>query len=220
VTDRAPTYCIVPSAGTTGALWAAVRDQLDATVLPVPDELDVPTMAAALREEVERLPAPRVLIGASLGAMVALELARTVPVDALVLIAAGFGIRVGDALLDRVAAASPELLREVAKGSLADPENEAMVDAVTRDFEARGQPVLLGHLRALAGYTPEPFPEPPPTVVIWGEHDHSVALRAHAELALRCRGALVPLADAGHMPFFEQPTQTVKWIRAATRLTT
>src|SRR5439155_1521837 len=68
------------------------------------------------------------------------------------------------------------------------------------DFAARGPAVLLRHLRALAAYRPEPLASPPPTVVLWGEHDRGVPLADHAELALRCRGLLVPIAGAGHAP--------------------
>jgi pimeloyl-ACP methyl ester carboxylesterase len=215
VTARIPTYCVIPGAGSSGLVWSEALDALDGTLLPVPDERDVPAMAAALRPELEALPEPRVLVGASRGAVVALELAREEHVDALVLIAAGFGLEVSDALLDWVASAPPDLFPKMAKASIADRDNAAMIEVVTRDFESRGQPVVLRHLGALAAYSPEPLPTPPPTVVIWGERDHSAD---HAELALRCHGALAPIAEAGHMPFFERPLETVHWIRTAARL--
>jgi pimeloyl-ACP methyl ester carboxylesterase len=213
-----PTFCVIPGAGSSGLIWREALELLDGTLLPVPDEADVPAMAAALRAEVEELPEPRVLVGASLGAMVALELIREVRVEAFVPIAAGFGIEVSDALLEWVAAAPPDLFPKMARASIADRDDPAMVDVVARDFEARGQPVVLRHLRALAAYAPEPPAAPPPTLVIWGERDHSVPLAAHAELAIRCGGALAPVAGAGHMPFFERPTETVRWIRSAMRL--
>jgi pimeloyl-ACP methyl ester carboxylesterase len=209
---------VIPGAGSSGLVWREALAALDATLLPVPDEPDVPAMAAALRAEVERLGEPRVLVGASLGAMVALELARALDVQALVLIATGFGIEVSDALLHWVADAPPDLFPKMARASIADRDNAAMVEVVTRDFEARGPRVALRHLRALAAYSPEPLPTPPRTVVIWGERDHSVPLADHVELAIRCRGALVPIAGAGHMPFFERPSQTAHWIQTAARL--
>ena len=82
-----PHYCVLPGAGGSGLSWAQVLEPLNATLLEVPDERDVPAMAAAIAKSVHELPRPLVLVGASLGAMVALELARTVPVHALVLIA-------------------------------------------------------------------------------------------------------------------------------------
>ncbi len=213
-----PHYCVLPGAGGSGLSWAQVLEPLDATLLEVPDEQDVPAMAASIAKPIRELPRPLVLVGASLGAMVALELARTIPVDSLVLIATGFGIEVSDSLLEWVAADPPDLLRKVAKASIVDREDRDMIELVARDFAARGQPVLLRHLIALGAYRPEPLEAPPPTLVIWGEGDRSVPLVDHVELALRCRGALAPIAGAGHMPFLERPAETLAWIRTAEQL--
>jgi pimeloyl-ACP methyl ester carboxylesterase len=220
VDERVSTYCVLPGAGSSGLAWTQTLEELGGVVLAVPDEPTVPAMAAALAPQVQELPRPLVVVGASLGAMVALELARTTEVDVLVLIAAGFGIRVSRSLLERIAANPPGLLEEVAAASIAAGEDPAMVDVVTRDFASRGQPVLLRHLTALREYRPEPLEAPPPTLVIWGADDHSVPLADHVELALRCRGAVAPMAGAGHMPFFERPTETVRWIRTAAQLIT
>jgi pimeloyl-ACP methyl ester carboxylesterase len=218
VAEREPAYCVIPGAGSSGLSWTQTLGQLGGTLLQVPDEPDVPAMSAALAPRVRDLSSPLVLVGASLGAMVALELARTIHVDALVLIAAGFGIEVSDSLLQWIAGNPPDLLEKVAKASIAAPDDEAMVALVARDFASRGQPVLLRHLTALGRYRPQPLGAPPPTVVIWGVGDHSVPLADHVELALRCRGAVAPLSDAGHMPFLERPTETVRWIRTAAQL--
>jgi pimeloyl-ACP methyl ester carboxylesterase len=218
VSGREPHYCVLPGAGGSGLSWAQVLEPLGATLIEVPDERDVPAMAAAVAQSVQELPRPLVLVGASLGAMVALELARTVRVDALVLIATGFGIEVSDSLLEWVAANPPDLLAKMAKASIVDREDVEMIELVTRDFAARGQPVLLHHLRALGAYRPQALEEPPPTLVIWGEGDRSVPLADHVELALRCRGAVAPVPGAGHMPFLERPAETLAWIRTAEKL--
>jgi pimeloyl-ACP methyl ester carboxylesterase len=208
-------YVVLPGAGSAGLPWRAVAEQLDAEVLPVPDEPDVAAMAAAVEAAIAALPRPRVVIGASLGAMVALEVTRSVELDALVLVAAGFGITVGESVLGWVASDPPDLLDKMARIGLADRSDGELAAIRLADFETRGQPVLLNHLRALAAYRPEPLEHPPPTVVIWGELDHGVPLADHAELALRCGGMLVPIAGAGHAPFLERPDETVAWIRAA-----
>lgn len=208
-------YVVLPGAGSAGLPWRAVAEQLDAEVLPVPDEPDVAAMAAAVEAAIAALPRPRVVIGASLGAMVALEVTRSVELDALVLVAAGFGITVGESVLGWVASDPPDLLDKMARIGLADRNDGELAAIRLADFETRGQPVLLNHLRALAAYRPEPLEHPPPTVVIWGELDHGVPLADHAELALRCGGMLVPIAGAGHAPFLERPDETVAWIRAA-----
>ena len=211
-------YVVLPGAGSAGLVWERVAGLLGADVLPVPDEPGVAAMAAALEPAIAAVPRPRVLVGTSLGAMVALELARRVEADALVLIASGFGITVADAVLEWVAANPPDLLEKLATIGLADRGDRELVAIRLADFSARGQPVLLNHLRALAGYRPEPLETPPPTLVLWGEHDHGVSLADHAELALRCGGVLVPVAGAGHAPFLERPEETVARIRQSERL--
>jgi pimeloyl-ACP methyl ester carboxylesterase len=208
-------YAVLPGAGSAGLPWERIVGRLDALLLPLGDEPDVPGMAAALVPAIEAMPRPRVLVGASLGAMVALEVARTVAVDALVLIAAGFGVTVGDSVLEWVESDPPDLLERMARAGLGDRTDAEFVSARKRDFAARGQPVLLAHLRALAAYRPAPLPDPPPTLVLWGELDRSVPLADHAELATQLGGALVPIAGAGHAPFHERPDETERWIRRA-----
>jgi pimeloyl-ACP methyl ester carboxylesterase len=209
---------VIPGAGSSGLTWTRTIEPLHAKLLEVPDEPDVHAMAAALAPELRDLRRPLVVVGASLGAMVALELARSVTVDALVLIAAGFGIEVSGSLLEWIASNPPDLLRKVAKMSITDRHDETMVELIRRDFASRGQPVLLRHLTALGAHRPEPLATPPPTLVLWGLGDRSVPLGDHVELALRCRGAVVPIQEAGHMPFLERPAETVRWVRAAVRL--
>jgi pimeloyl-ACP methyl ester carboxylesterase len=210
-----PPVVLIPGAGGAGRTWEAVRTAFDAALLPVPDEPDVPSMADAMLPSLLQLDRPPVVVGASLGAMVALELAHRMQVAALVLAAAGFGIRVSDQVLDRVAANEPGLLQQLARASIADRDNQEMVEFVAADFALRGQAVQLRHLRALAAYRPKELPAPPPAVILWGEHDRSIPLADHAELAMRCQGCLVPIAGAGHMPFYEAPEVTIRWIRLA-----
>lgn len=213
-TDRF-SHAAIAGAGSAGRTWHAAAQLLSMRILPVPDEPTVPEMAAALAAEVSDIPEPRLLTGYALGAMVALEVERLVPVQGLVLISAGFGINVGESLLDWVAANPPDLFDKMASVSLADPENAEQLALVVGDFEARGQPVVLRHLRALGSYRPRPPKNPPPTLVIWGERDRSVPLADHVRLALEYRGALAPIAGAAHKPYLERPAETVNWIRRA-----
>jgi pimeloyl-ACP methyl ester carboxylesterase len=106
----------------------------------------------------------------------------------------------------------------MARGVVADAHNVPAVELITRDYEARGQAVLLSHMTVLAGHRPEALPDPPPTLVVWGAQDPGVPLAAHVELTLRCRGLLVPIADAAHLPYLEQREETVRWIRWAGQL--
>jgi pimeloyl-ACP methyl ester carboxylesterase len=206
-------YVVLTSAGSAGKPFATVVDELDAVLVTMPDVADVREMADSVRETIAVVPRPRVLVGASLGAMVALECARLGEADGLVLIAAGFGIRVADDVLEWVASNPPDLLAKNARIGLADPTDDELAAIREEDFAARGQPALLHHLQALAAYRPQPLSAPPPTVVLWGESDRGVPLADHTALAQRCRGVVVPVAGAGHAPFLEQPAETVRWTR-------
>jgi pimeloyl-ACP methyl ester carboxylesterase len=215
----APNYGILPGSGSAGLVWEPAAAELEqAAVLPLPDEPSVAAIASALERRVRELPEPRVLVGSSLGALVALELARIVPVDALVLISSGFGIKVSRAVLDRIAADRPGLLDEMAQGVVADRNDRAVIALIAEDFAARGQAVMLHHMQVLASHRPEPLPTPPPTLVLAGMRDPGVPLADHAELALRCRGLLVPIAGSGHLPYLERRGDTVRWIRNAIRI--
>jgi pimeloyl-ACP methyl ester carboxylesterase len=210
-----PSYAMICGSGSAGHVWQPVAGALGGVVLPAPDEPDVPAMAAALCPEIERLPRPRVVLGSSLGALIALELARDVPIDALILVAAGFGIAISPAVLDTIAANAPGMLERMARGVVADCGDEAVVDGVLRDFEACGPRLLLRHMQALARHRPELPHDLPPTFVLWGTRDPGVPLADHAQLAVRCGAPLLPIADAGHVPYFEQPEATLRWIRKA-----
>ena len=211
-------HAVLPGSGSAGLVWERAAAELpDAIVLPLPDEPSVPAMTASLRPLVQALPRPRVVVGSSLGALVALELARSVPVDALVLIAAGFGIDVHPSVLARIAANPPDLFADMARGVVAAPGNEQIMDLIARDFEDRGAAVLLSHMQVLSEHRPEPLADPPPTLVLWGTEDPGMPLSAHVELALRCHGLLVPIAGAGHLPYLERPEETVRWITAVQR---
>jgi pimeloyl-ACP methyl ester carboxylesterase len=212
-----PAYAMICGSGSAGHLWEPVATALDGTVFRAPDEPDVPSMAAALRREIEALAAPRVVLGSSLGALIALELARDTAIDALVLTAAGFGIAVSPAVLDTIAADAPGMLERMARGVVGDRDDEALVAAVAGDFQACAPGLLLRHMRALAHHRPAPPAELPPTFVLWGTRDPGVPLEDHAELALRCGAPLCPIAEAGHVPYFERPEATLGWIRAAVR---
>lgn len=216
MSDGTAAYAVLPGSGSSGLVWEqAAADLGTATVLPLPDRPSVAAMAAELAPDLEALRRPRVLVGSSLGALVAIELARGVPVEGLVLIAAGFGVEVHRSVLARIGANGPGLLHDMASGVVADAGDERVTQLVLRDFQIRGQGVLLRHMTVLAQHAPQPLTDPPPTLVLWGAKDPGVSLAAHAELALRLDGLLVPIDGAGHLPYLERPQETVRWIRWA-----
>src|SRR6266566_4730973 len=130
--DSAVSHAVIPGAGSAGLTWEPASRLLSMRILPVPDEPSVPAMAAALAAQVAELPEPRVLTGASLGGMGALEVEKLVPVQGLILIATGFGITVGESLLEWVAANPPDLFEKMAGVSLADRENRDQVALAAR----------------------------------------------------------------------------------------
>ena len=206
-------YAVIPGAGCAGLTWAEVAGELGATVLKIPDLTDIVAIASELEQGVAELPAPRVLIGASFGAMVALEIARNVEVHGLVLVAAGFGITVSDRLIDWMVRNPPDLWRKMAKICLGGREDPELIEAIVADYVAGGHAEHIHHSTALANYAPQPLDDPPPTFVLWGVDDPAVPRDDHLELALRCRGALIPIAGAAHVPFLQQPRVTLAWIR-------
>jgi pimeloyl-ACP methyl ester carboxylesterase len=208
-------YAIIPGAGCAGLTWAEVADALGAQVLRPPDEPDIVAMAEGMIPAVAGLPAPRVLIGASMGAMVALEIARRLDVGALVLVAAGFGITVSDRLIDWMVRNPPDLWPKMAKICLGGRDDPELIDAIVADYVAGGHAEHIRDSTALKSYKPEPLDDPPPTIVLWGMEDPAVPRDDHVELALQCRGALIPLPGAAHVPFLQQPAVTLEWIRRA-----
>jgi pimeloyl-ACP methyl ester carboxylesterase len=202
---------VIPGAGSSGLTWRPVSDLLPIRILPVPDAPTVPAMAEELLSDLAD-DRPRVLIGASLGAMVALELARRVRVDAFVPVAAGPGITVSETLLEWIRTGD-NVLAKVARMSLADPGIAENLALATEDLESRGRDQLHRHLSALAAYRPTEFPAVERTVVIWGVKDRSVPAEDHVELAVRMKGWLAPVPEAGHKPFLESPSYVARIIQ-------
>jgi pimeloyl-ACP methyl ester carboxylesterase len=207
------TIVILPGAGSAGLAWREVANQLNARVVPIPDRPSVEQMADDVIASLENVRDTLLLVGASLGAMVALEVARKRAVAGMVLLAAGVGVTVSEQMLRRVETASPDdLLDTISRAGLAHPTDE-LVTQRRNDFEARGVTTLAHHLRALSKFVPEPLEDPPPVIVLWGQADRSVPFEDHLELAIACQGALRPLPDVAHAAYLEAPQEVVRWTR-------
>ena len=212
-------FAVIPGAGSAGLTWRQAAATVAARVLPLPGSGgDVFAMAAELAPAVAALPEPRVLVGTSVGGMAAIEIARHVPVQALVFVAAGFGIKVSDSALQWLVDNPPDIHQKLARICVYDRSDQERQALIVADYEACGQPAHLAQLKAAATYRPEPLPDPPPTLVLWGVNDRAIPLEDHVELAKQFRGALVPIADSAHVPFLEQPQEVVKWLWRAARL--
>lgn len=206
---------IFPGAGSAGIAWEPTARRIDATIVVAPAGDDVVEMAAVLGDGIEAMPRPRILVGSSMGALIAIEIARQVSIDGLVLVAAGFGIPVAQATLDWIASEPPGLVEKMAASVLADGEDSPHLATVVADFETRGPDVMLQHMTALARHDPSELSKPPPTMVLYGMRDRAVRLEGAVELAQRLRGYFVPIRTGGHVPYLDAQTETVRWISDA-----
>lgn len=207
-----PEVVYLPGAGSAGIAFDAVRALVPGRLIPLPDAPTVAAMADILTPELADASAPRVVVAASLGAMVTLELNGRVRMDAWVLMAAGLGIRVHQSLFDLLDNAPDHAPRKLARAGTTPGSAPSILEARTADFEARGVATMRAHFRALADYRPTlPVASPPPAVVVCGMHDRAVPFDDHLQLVVAIGGALVPV-DAGHAPFLDQPSLVGSWI--------
>jgi pimeloyl-ACP methyl ester carboxylesterase len=217
LSDNAVEVVVIPGACSTGLTWKPVADLVGLRILPVPGADSVPEMAEALLPDLRLEHGPRVLVGASLGAVVALDLMDRVRVDVAVLVAAGLGITVDERVLERVRTSEEDVLLRIARSSLAVPENENLLALAVADLRSRGRGVLVQHLSALASHHATVPARTPETFVVWGEHDRSVLLQDHLELTQVLEGVLFPVRGAGHLPFLENPRRVADIIKLAAR---
>jgi pimeloyl-ACP methyl ester carboxylesterase len=193
---------VIPGACSSGIAWSRVPGIEQARILSIPDVPTVSGMADRLRPALEDRSRPRILVAASLGAMVAMELMHSVRVDVFVAVAAGFGIAVSERVLQRVRNDTSDVLSSIARASLMGEDLE-LRDLAVADLRSRGRHVMIRHLTALSEYRPRVPSTSADTFVVWGRGDRSVSLDDHLELVRRLDGLLVPVDHAGHLPFLE-----------------
>ena len=203
----------LPGAGGGASLWEPLAARFGGRAVPLPRARSVAAIADRLAAEVFDGPEPPLLVGNSLGALVALELARRGPVAGLLLLAAGWEFPVADSVLAAAEGATSTTFARIADrclGPTADPE---LLVAVQRDFAGREPGVLVDHLAAIRDHSrPTPGSQPPPTMLIGGGRDRSVALADQVELAGRLGAMFVQIADAAHMPFVDHREEVALWL--------
>lgn len=196
---------LLTGAGSNGTAWTTLRDLLGGSrVEPMPDLPTVVEMADHILATGGDPNPETVLVGASLGAMVAVEIARQTTIAGMVLIAAGPGVKVSPEALTAVKEPTPEALAAIAHAGVA-PHRTDLHAARDADFVRPEPDLLFRHLTALGEHQFTPLTDPPATVVVWGRQDRSVGLGAHLRLAEACHGALRPLPDVGHSAYLEAP---------------
>jgi pimeloyl-ACP methyl ester carboxylesterase len=211
---RTVSWAFFPGAGGGSTLWQPIARRFDGTVHALPDVEGVHAMADALEASVRSMPAPRILVGNSLGALVALELAQRVPVAGLMLLAAGWRFPVSDELIRKVDTKGRTMFRETARRCVSPDSPPEHLEAVVTDFASREEGTMSRHLRAIRDHQPRidgDVPQPV-TLVLRGGLDRSVSLQDHVELTERTQGALVPLDSAAHMPFVDHGEEVIEWL--------
>jgi pimeloyl-ACP methyl ester carboxylesterase len=173
----------------------------------------VATIADGLVAEVAGASEPPLLVGNSLGALVAIELARRAPVAGLFLLAAGWEFPVADSVLAAAEGATARTYARIADRCLAPLADPDLLVAVEADFAGREPGTLADHLVAIRDHQqPDPGPQAPPTMLIAGGRDRSVTLRDQVELAGRLGAMFVQIPESAHMPFVDHREEVALWL--------
>ena len=170
---------------------------------------------------------PALLIGHSMGALIAMETAANHPafVSRLALIGAAATMPVHPDLLAAAAANHPDAIAMVSLWGLGAhatlggnfAPGQWMLGGVVRLLERAAPGVLHNDLAACNAYQDGAATAPRvacPTVIVIGEKDMMTPLKAGRALAAQIKGArAVTLRSAGHMLMAEKPDETLAALR-------
>lgn len=226
------TLVMVPAFGCDGGLYAPLHPALSAHVderVHVATEDRYEKMVAALLAAV---PESFIVLGTSMGARLALEVALAAPqrVEGLVMIGAGAGAVADQAAglrrSERIRTGEMEqVLTEMGSiiSHLPGPRGPDTRDAFIAMGRAMGVEALARQSDALA-HRIDRWPELPgipcPVLCLWGVHDQfSPAADGRRIAEAVPKGTYVELAECGHFPTLEYPDATaaalVRWLQAA-----
>ena len=227
-----PSVILLPGLACDAGLWAAQQAALAkrhaVQVSSVHERTDsLPEMAALLLSELP--PGPQVLVGASMGGMVAMHAALLAPQRVAGLALLGTSARADTPELVRLRTEACELfaqgrMDEVLRANVmfafhpAQAANPAMVEAYLAMIGRAGAPQLIRQNRAVMA-RPDLRPELPritcPTLVAVGEADQLTTPEHAQEIAGAIPGArLHTVAGAGHMLTMEQPQAVTSLLMA------
>lgn len=236
-----PTVILLPGLGCDAGLWRHQLEPLSAhaqvTVSDVHTRCDtLPAMAATLLEEhaqPARTTGPLVLVGASMGGMVALHAALLAPARVAAMALLGTSARADTAELVKLRSEACALfaagrLDEVLRANVLfafhpdGARQPSLVDEYLALVQRAGAGQLIRQNRAVMA-RPDLRPDLPriacPTLVLVGEADALTTPEHAREIALGIPGAqLQTVPGAGHMLTLEQPERVtgalLDWLRA------
>ncbi len=213
-------------AGLHGGIWGGLAPhlpdhQLIANTLPghredKPGPL-LPTIADMVKHAEKHLstlpPADIVLVGHSMGALVALELAQHANVKAIVLMGASAEMPVDAALLDAAQKDPSAANAIIAKAGVAKTGQAAAISEMVSVIQAAtDKGAVYADLNACNNYkdgatTADKISKP--ALVIAGENDRLAPMTQGHDLADQLQhGELVILPHCGHMMMLEKPIET------------
>ncbi len=212
----APRPILIHGSGGGHRVWEPLAARLAGSVAlelpghPDGDALrDVGDIGRALAEALERVPAPRALVGHSLGGAAALEVARTRPelVEGLVIVASGARLPVPEHAMARVREDFPAERERLLAGFTGDP-GAAMARAAREAIDACGPDVLRADydacrtvdLRGRLGGVRVPV------LVVAGADDPLTPPWMSEELARELpQAGMVVIPGARHLPMADVP---------------
>lgn len=170
---------------------------------------DIGSMARFIEDKLAGLPAgdDAVLLGHSMGALVAMSAAAHPSVKAVVVMGAAAHMPVNPQLQAQAESDPAAAQKMIAKWSCdaAHPQHDAVRDVTLGIMQKTPPGVLAGDLAACNAYQgPVPFGKP--LLVICGESDKMTPASAGAALAEQLGGACVTLS-CGHMIMLERTTE-------------
>lgn len=177
---------------------------------------DIPAMAAWLRSEIETLPAGYdiILLGHSMGALVALEAGDHPRVTALILTGAAAAMPVNPDLLSQAQADAAAAGALIAKWSIArqHPQADTLREVLGHIMAAVPPAALAVDLVACDAYqnaAEAAARVQKPALVLAGDADRMTPIEGAQALAdMLPQGVLAIMNETGHMPSLERPLET------------